>query len=159
AGTLFGSLGTVSGFDCRALTAGPAYVKPLDFANTVFNAAAGQTAIWHQLGGPNTTLGGASAGLEAIAFAAQQLEAGRADVMLARGVEELCAESLLVFARAGVLCGSNGSGARPIPFAADRNGLALGEGAALVVLEGAERARRRGATAWAAVGGAGRGFD
>jgi len=154
AGTLFGSLATVSGFDCRALTAGPSYVKPLDFANTVFNAAAGQTAIWHRLGGLNATLGGASAGLEAISFAAQQIAAGRADVVLAGGVEELCAESVLAFARAGLLCDEH-----PIPFAAERNGFALGEGAALLVLERASRAENRGARILGTIGGDGRRFD
>lgn len=161
AGTLFGSLATVSGFDCRALTAGPSYVKPLDFANTVFNAAAGQTAIWHRLGGLNATLSGATAGLEAIAYAARQIAAGRADVLLAGGVEELCGEGLLAFARAGLLCGADGSGgdARPIPFGAQRNGFALGEGAALLVLESADRARRRGARILGTVGGTGLRFD
>jgi len=46
-GTMFGSAHTISEFDRRGLTEGPSYVSPMDFANTVLNAAAGQTAIWH----------------------------------------------------------------------------------------------------------------
>ena len=44
-GTMFGSVHTISEFDRRGLTEGPSYVSPMDFANTVLNAAAGQTAI------------------------------------------------------------------------------------------------------------------
>ncbi|HEX6203276.1 MAG TPA: beta-ketoacyl synthase N-terminal-like domain-containing protein, partial [Thermoanaerobaculia bacterium] len=85
-GTTFGSVHTISEFDRRALTAGPAYVKPLDFANSVINAAAGQTAIWHDLRGVNSTLsGGPSVGLTALAYAADLVATGRADVLLAGG--------------------------------------------------------------------------
>ena len=48
-GTMFGSLRTIAEFDRRAVSAGPNYASPLDFANSVINAAAGQTAIWHGL--------------------------------------------------------------------------------------------------------------
>ena len=39
-GTMFGSLKTISEFDQRILEAGPTYVSPLDFANTIISAAA-----------------------------------------------------------------------------------------------------------------------
>ena len=62
-GTMFGSIHTISAFDRRALVAGPSYAKPFDFANSVINAAAGQTAIWHALRGINSTVaGGTTAG-------------------------------------------------------------------------------------------------
>src|SRR5260370_32688549 len=48
-GTLFCSVHTISEFDRRALEAVPSYCGPMDFSNTVINAAAGQTAIWHNL--------------------------------------------------------------------------------------------------------------
>ena len=41
-GTMFGGLHTIAEFDRLGLTAGPKFVKPLDFANTVINAASGQ---------------------------------------------------------------------------------------------------------------------
>lgn len=44
-GTMFGSVHTISKFDRRALEQGPSCASPMDFANTVINAAAGQTAI------------------------------------------------------------------------------------------------------------------
>ncbi|HEX2163727.1 MAG TPA: beta-ketoacyl synthase N-terminal-like domain-containing protein, partial [Thermoanaerobaculia bacterium] len=135
-GTTFGSVRTISEFDRRALTAGPAYVKPLDFANSVINAAAGQTAIWHHLAGVNTTLsGGPAVGLAALAYAADLIADGRADVVLAGGAEELCYESYLGYARTGRTVGAGGGPPCAVPFDARRNGFAPGEGAALLVLE------------------------
>lgn len=161
-GTMFGSVRTIAEFDRRALTAGPNYVKPFDFANSVINAAAGQVAIWHGLHGVNATLGGGTgAGLQALAYAADQVASGGADAILAGGADELCLESFLGFARSGLLCSANGHGTvpRPVPFDARRNGFAPAEGAALLVLEPAEGAASRGAEVLAGVLGHGAAFD
>jgi 3-oxoacyl-[acyl-carrier-protein] synthase II len=158
-GTMFGSLHTISEFDCRGLTAGPAYVKPLDFANSVINAPAGQTAIWHGLAGVNSTLsGGATAGVQALGYAADLIRLGHAQVLLAGGADELCFESFYGFAQAGWLAATAGE-PPPAPFAADRRGLVLGEGAALLVLEEGEAARARGARVMAEVAGLGSAYD
>jgi 3-oxoacyl-[acyl-carrier-protein] synthase II len=159
-GTTFGSVHTISEFDRRALTAGPAYVKPFDFANSVINAAAGQAAIWHGLRGVNTTLaGGPAVGLEAVAYAADLVASGRSPVALAGGADELCAESVLGYARAGRVAGGDGAEPCSVPFASGRNGFAPGEGAALLVLEDAAAAARRGVAALAVVAGHGSAFD
>src|SRR5712692_9146723 len=122
-GTMFGSLHTISEFDRRILEAGPEYVSPMDFANTVINAAAGQAAIWHNLRGINSTISaGAASGLQAIGYGAELIRCGRLKALLAGGAEEFCFESFLGFCRAGMLCGSSGgAGERPIPFDARRN--------------------------------------
>jgi 3-oxoacyl-[acyl-carrier-protein] synthase II len=184
-GTMFCSVKTIAEFDRRALTAGPAYASPMDFANTVINAAAGQTAIWHNLRGVNSTIAtGATSGLQAIAYAADLIRRRPLTALLAGGAEEICFESVFGFYRAGLLCGSdrsyrgranghassysnghsNGAGHRaaghfPIPFDARRNGFVLGEGAALVMLEDAEAAAARGARALAEVRGHGSSYD
>ena len=156
-GTMFSGLRTIAEFDRRGLTRGPSYISPLDFANTVINAAAGQTAIWHDLRGVNTTVAGsAAAGLQAIASAVDLIRSGRADALLAGGTEELCFELLVGFVGAGSLCGE---GERPLPFDSRRSGFALAEGAALVMLEEAESAAARGARVLAEVGGHGAAFD
>jgi 3-oxoacyl-[acyl-carrier-protein] synthase II len=160
-GTMFCSVHTISEFDRRALEAGPTYASPMDFSNTVINAAAGQTAIVHNLRGVNTTIStGLTSGLDAISYATDQIRSGRARALLAGGVEELCFESFYGFDRAGVLCRSAGStGDFPIPFDARRNGLALGEGAALLMLEDAALAREHGARVLGEITGHGRGYD
>ncbi|HEX8634198.1 MAG TPA: beta-ketoacyl-[acyl-carrier-protein] synthase family protein [Pyrinomonadaceae bacterium] len=160
-GTMFCSVHTISEFDRRALTAGPSYASPMDFSNTVINAAAGQTAIMHNLRGVNTTVStGVTSGLQAIAYAADLIRCGRERALLAGGAEELCFESFYGFDRAGLLCRSNDHENHfPIPFDARRNGSALGEGAALLMLEDAESARERGARVLAEVSGTGCAYD
>ncbi len=161
-GTMFGSIRTISEFDRRAVTAGPIYAKPLHFANSVINAAAGQSAIWHRLTGTNATIcGDVTSGLQAIGYAADLIRDGLADALLAGGADELCPESLYGFLRCGRLCARNGGGdaGYPIPFDRRRNGFALAEGAALLVLESETAARRRGAAIRAEIAGFGSSYD
>jgi 3-oxoacyl-[acyl-carrier-protein] synthase II len=158
-GTMFGSMRTISEFDRRAQVDGPKYAKPMHFANTVINAAAGQTAIWHGLTGINATVsGGTVSGLQAIGYAADLIRQGRATTLLAGGAEELCFETLYGFYRAGLLGGCDAI-PRPVPLDSCRNGFALGEAAVLLMLEEAEAARSRGARVLAEVSGCGVGYD
>ena len=160
-GTMFCSVHTISEFDRRALEFGPAYASPMDFSNTVINAAAGQTAIMHNLRGINSTIStGITSGLQAIAYASEVIRSGRARAVLAGGADEMCFESLYGFDRAGLLCRSDQrAGDFPIPFDKRRNGFALGEGAALLMLEDAHFARDRGARPLAQITGHGCGYD
>jgi 3-oxoacyl-[acyl-carrier-protein] synthase II len=160
-GTMFCSVRTISEFDRRALEAGPGYASPMDFSNTVINAAAGQTAIVHNLRGVNTTIStGITSGLEAMAYATELVRSGRSRAVLAGGADELCFESFYGFDRAGVLCRSDRcAGDFPIPFDSRRNGLALGEGAALLMLEDAALARERGAHILGEIRGHGSSYD
>ncbi|MCB1054929.1 MAG: hypothetical protein KDD11_05380, partial [Acidobacteria bacterium] len=159
-GTMFGSVHTISEFDQRALNAGPVYAKPMDFANSVINAAAGQTAIWHDLRGVNSTIsGGSASGLQALGYAADLVRSGRAPALLAGGAEELCFASMLGFVRTGRLAGGDGQPARALPFHPLRNGFALAEGAALLLLEDADHARRREVRPLAVVAGSANCFD
>ena len=160
-GTMFCSVHTISEFDRRALEVGPRYASPMDFSNTVINAAAGQTAIMHNLRGINSTIStGITSGLQALAYATEVIRSGRARAVLAGGADEMCFESFYGFDRAGMLCRSDESaGDFPIPFDKRRNGFAPGEGAALLMLEDAHFARYRGARALAEISGYGCGYD
>jgi 3-oxoacyl-[acyl-carrier-protein] synthase II len=141
-GTMFGSVHSITSFDWSGVTDGPAYVNPMEFPNTVINSPAGQAAIKHKLRGVNSTISaGLVSGLYAIHYAAEFLRVGRATALLAGGVEELCEESFFSFGKVGVLSRSG----RLRPFAPDRDGMVLGEGSALWMLETAESAEARGA--------------
>ncbi len=130
-GTMYCSIHTISEFDRRNVQLGPSYASPFDFANSVINAAAGQAAIWHHLWGVNSTIAaGEASGLVALTTAADLIRGGRSATVLAGGVEELCQESYLAFHRSGRLAVRH-----PIPFDSRRDGMALGEGAAILVLE------------------------
>ena len=152
-GTMFSGAHTIGEFDRRAQSAGPQFASPLDFANTVLNAAAGQAAIRLCLQGANITISaGHASGLQAIGYAADLVASCRAQALLAGGAEELCLESYLGFGRAGMMCGTNGRpGHVPVPFDTARTGFALGEGAAFVVVEREDAATQRGACVHATI--------
>ncbi|WP_295810770.1 beta-ketoacyl synthase [uncultured Nitratireductor sp.] len=91
----------------------------------------------------------------AILAAADQIRLGRADVMLAGGTD-----APLIY---GILKGWEAlrvlAPETCRPFSADRNGLVLGEGAGIVVLETLEHARARGANILAELAGGGMSAD
>ena len=145
-GTMFGSVHTISKFDRQALVQGPGYASPMDFANTVINAAAGQTAIWHKLRGINSTIAcGSTSELVALGYATDLIRYGHQSAVLAGGADEFCFESFCGFERAGLLYEVPDAEGCPVPFHARRTGFALGEAAALLMLEELETAVARGA--------------
>jgi 3-oxoacyl-[acyl-carrier-protein] synthase II len=91
-----------------------------------------------------------AAGNYAVAHAFDLLRAGRADVMLAGGADCFSRITYTGFARLGAIAPE-----RCQPFDRNRKGMIPGEGAAVLVLESAERAEARGARAWAEVAGYG----
>jgi 3-oxoacyl-[acyl-carrier-protein] synthase II len=160
-GTMFSVMATTAAFDRNARKLGPSYASPMDFANTVSNAPAGQAAIWHNLRGVNSTLAaGTASGAQALAYATDLIRLGRATAVLAGGADEVSMESFHGFARAGLLSGPQADPSRPpLPFDARRDGFVLGEGAALLMLESADAAAARGARVLAEVKGHGSRFD
>lgn len=89
-GTTTGSAQSMMDFTRDSLTGEqPFFVDPARFPNTVMNCAAGQSAIWYQLKGPNTTIaGGRAAGLHALNYSRRLLAAGRAQTVLCGAAEE-----------------------------------------------------------------------
>lgn len=132
---------------------GPAAANPMIFPNTVSNAPAGQLAIALGAGGPNATFAERGVAAEnAIAYAVLLLEAGRADVVLAGGVDEVNGHLIEGYERFRALSpGRSGGREAARPFDRRRNGPVLGEGATVLALEGAARAHARGARIYAEI--------
>jgi len=159
-GTTFGSLHSIAEFDRQGLIEGPKYVNPSHFPNTVINSPASQVSIRFQIKGFNTTIStGFCAGLDAVSYAVDFIRLGRADIILAGGVEELCEETFLGFYKLGCLSGMDGTEPLCCPFDARRNGTILSEGAAVLILEEENHARQRGKDIYATVVGCGNAFD
>ena len=105
--------------------------------------------------GPVTIIANACAsGANAIGHAWSLLRGGRAERTLAGGYDALCQ---LVFAGFDSLQALSPTACRP--FDAQRDGLALGEGAAVLALETLESARRRGAQVLGEIAGYGAATD
>lgn len=159
-GTMFGGMHTIGDFDRTALVSGVGSVSPMAFANTVINAAAGQTAIWHNLRGANSTVAsGSTSGISAVSHGTDLIRSGRSKALFAGGVDEFSIESFCGFARAGLLCTDGKRPELPIPFDHCRNGFALGEGAGFLALEELTYARGRRARVLAEVKGYATAFD
>jgi 3-oxoacyl-[acyl-carrier-protein] synthase II len=124
-------------------------VKPFSVLMAMTNAAASWIGIEYGLEGPNLTFSTAcSSSAVAIGEAARRIVAGDVDLMIAGGSEApLNYGTLVAWDALKTLASAdpNDPGASCKPFAKDRTGLVLGEGAALVVLEEWEHARARGA--------------
>ena len=90
----------------------------------------------------------------AIATAAEMILAGEADVMLCGGADSL---SRMTWAGFHSLLLVDAAGCRP--FDANRAGMSLGEGAAVLILESEASARKRGATILARLSGWGTSCD
>jgi nodulation protein E len=121
---------------------------PFTIPRIMYNAAASHISMKYRLEGPTLCISTAcSSASHAIGEAAELIRAGRADVMVAGGADAPIApgvvkawEGMRVLAPAG---DDPASACRP--FSADRQGLVLGEGSGVVILEERERAMRRGA--------------
>jgi 3-oxoacyl-[acyl-carrier-protein] synthase II len=81
-----------------------------------------------------------ASGTDAIGIAYRKITSGNADLIVAGGVDALCELSF-----SGFCCLKALTSDRVRPFSLNRNGLALGEGAAFLVLERRTAAMRRGA--------------
>jgi 3-oxoacyl-[acyl-carrier-protein] synthase II len=133
--------------------------RPFTVFTSMCNAAAAQVSIAYGLTGPTLTYSTAcSSSAMALGEAARAIRHGYADVMIAGG-----AEALLT---GGVLCAWHAlrtlapADPRDVsascrPFSKDRNGLVLGEGAAVFILEDWTRAQARGARIYAELAGYG----
>lgn len=88
-GTRWGSIEPLVDFDRSAAQHGPHLVNPQQFPNVVVNAHAGYLGLLFGLAGPNMTLCGAGAGMEAICQALDMLTLGQADALLVGGAEGL----------------------------------------------------------------------
>lgn len=105
--------------------------------------------------GPRLTVVNAcSSGTDAIGVALGWLRAGLCDIAIAGGADELNRVPLCGFHALGVM-----SSAPCAPFDRDRQGLNLGEGAGILVLEMEAQARRRGVTPRLLVAGYGAAGD
>jgi 3-oxoacyl-[acyl-carrier-protein] synthase II len=153
-GVAFGGTDTAARFARTLFEEGPHRASPLLVPNTVMNAPAGHTAIELGLAGPNATVTHYEASAEiAIAYGAQEIRKGRADVMLVGGADAITPFFLKVLAHFRVLSPLNGGTEAARPFDRQRNGFIAGEGAGVVCLETLAHARHRGITPYCAVEG------
>ncbi|CUJ19215.1 beta-ketoacyl-ACP synthase [Achromobacter xylosoxidans] len=101
-----------------------------------------------------------TSGSQGIGYAYEAVRYGRQALMLAGGAEELCPSEAMVFDALYATSQKNDTpGLTPRPYDRDRDGLVIGEGGGMLVLESLEHAQARGARIHAEIVGFGSNSD
>ena len=136
-------------------------IQPLWMLKYLPNMAASHISIAVNARGPsNSICQGAASGLLAVIEAASLVTRGVADVVIAGGTGSQMALTAMLYRGTDLLSKSLGdAGAASKPFDKNRDGMVVGEGAGVVVLESEEHAAARGATPLAEFAGSSRMFS
>jgi 3-oxoacyl-[acyl-carrier-protein] synthase II len=158
-GTGVGGIQTLVDQEHIYLEKGLRRISPFAITMIMPNGAAGMLAIDYGIHGPSNTVATACAsGSDAVGHAFRAIRCGLVDAVLTGGSEAIITHvSLGGFERAGAT--SPRSSDTPRPFDKDRDGLIVGEGAGMLVLESLDHARARNATILAEVTGYGQSTD
>lgn len=135
---------------------------PLWILKYLPNMTAAHISMIHNAQGPNNTIVTAcAAGTQAVGEGFRLIARGDADFVLTGGADSRIDPLLLLaYSSLGALSQSERPPAEVSrPFDALRDGFVLGEGAAVLLLEDLEHARKRGAVIYAEVLGLGSSFD
>src|SRR5215510_422323 len=139
-------------------TEGPRRVSPFLIPMLMPNGAAGMIAIDNQIKGPCFSVASACAsGSDGIGTAFLMLKTGMIDAALAGAAEvTICSTGVAAFDRVGAMSRRNDDySMTPQPFDKNRDGLVMGEGAAVLILEREASAKKRGANILAELAGYG----
>lgn len=160
-GATFANLRSAQEFDRDGLIDDPRYLNPMLFPNTMLTIPAAQITLKLGIKGLHKTIStGQTASHDAIGYASDLIGRGSYRMMLAGGVEELSEELFSAFYNSGLLAQSADSNKELCrPFDKKRDGMVLGEGGALLLLEEYEHALGRGADIYAELCGYGMSFE
>lgn len=156
-GSGIGSLQAMERAHSKLLEKGPSRIEPLLVPLMICNMAAGNVSIQFGLKGKSINVVTACAtGTNSIGEAYRTIQYGDAEVMIAGGTESSVTPiGIAGFTALTALTSSNDPARCSIPFDKERSGFVMGEGAAVVVLEELEHAKKRGAQIYAEVVGYG----
>ncbi len=137
-------------------------LHPFTIPKIMHNAATSQLCMEFGAQGPAlTTATACSSSGHAIGEAFHIIKYGMADLMLTGGAEApLTFGMIRSWESVRVLAPGNGDPSKACrPFSLDREGLVMGEGAAIILLEELEHAKQRGATIYGEIAGFGMSSD
>ncbi len=151
---LGGFVEAIKEHDAYSRQGGAGRVSPFLAAVILPNMPAFYVATHYRARGFNSTVvTSCAAGTDAIGAATEAIRRGAADMMLAGGTDAIISD--IVFTAFGAMRALSTRNDDPThacrPFDKDRDGLVIGEGSAIVVLESLEHARARNARIYAEV--------
>jgi 3-oxoacyl-[acyl-carrier-protein] synthase II len=147
----------------REMTAkGPRRISPFFVPGSIINMVAGLISIQVGAKGPNVSMVSAcTTSSHCVGEGGRLIEYGDADIVIAGGTEStICMSGMGGFCSMKALSERNDDPATASrPFDRDRDGFVLGEGAGILILEGYEHARARGARIYCELAGMGMSAD
>jgi len=146
-GSSIGSTPDIKDFAIMLLEGASPGLNANSYVRMMPHTAAANLSIFFGLKGRIIpTSSACTSGSQAIGYAYETIKYGLGTVMIAGGSEELCPTQAMSFDILYATSRRNGEPhATPRPYDRDRDGLVVGEGAAILVLEDYEHARARGA--------------
>ncbi len=157
-GVGMGGLPEIEAVHDEFLAKGYRRVTPFFIPQVIPNMASGQLSILLNLKGPNLcNVTACSSSAHALGESFRQIQRGEADVMITGGAEAvICKLGIAGFAAMRALSTRNDAPEKASrPFDQGRDGFVMGEGAAILVLEEYEFAKKRGAKIYGEVLGYG----
>lgn len=148
-GLAFGGWDIVEEESAKLAEGGPRRFNPANGVAALISGTPTFVAIKFGLTGPtNSQVTACATGITAIGEAVRRVQRGDADVMIAGGVEGYLTPMIITtFSRLGAASTNNANPEKACaPFSGNRDGMVVGEGAGVFVLESLEHAQARGAT-------------
>ncbi len=144
------SVGGLCAFGEAAITVqgeGPRKISPFIIPKMMSNGGAGMIGIAHNLKGPSFSVASACAsGADGIGVAWMMMRAGLMDAAVVGAAEAtITPTGVAAFDRIGAMSRRNDDPMIPQPFDKNRDGLVMGEGAGILILESESHAKARGA--------------
>jgi 3-oxoacyl-[acyl-carrier-protein] synthase II len=154
-GSSIGSTADISDFAQMLLTGDAPGLNANSYVRMMPHTTGANVGIFFGLRGriiPTSTA--CTSGSQGVGFAYEAIKHGYQDVMLGGGAEELCPSEAMAFDMLYATSRRNDEpGSTPRPYDRERDGLVIGEGAGMLLLEELGHARARGARIYAEVVG------
>ena len=154
-GSSVGSTADISDFAQMLLTGASSGLNANSYVRMMPHTTAANVSIFFGLTGRMIpTSSACTSASQAIGYAYEAVSSGRQAMMLAGGAEEMCPSAAMAFDLLYATSRRNDTPALvPQPYDRDRDGLVVGEGAGMLVLETLDGARSRGAHIHAEIAG------
>ncbi len=156
-GTGIGGLQTIEENCEKLVQKGPSRISPMYIPMSIVNMPAGNIAIELGVHGESfCPVTACATATHSIGEAYRMIKHGYEDAVIAGGVEaSITPTGIAGFSNIKALSQSQDKKRASIPFDKERNGFIMGEGAAILVLESLENAKKRGAKIYAELVGYG----
>ncbi|MCR5290023.1 MAG: beta-ketoacyl-ACP synthase [Treponema sp.] len=160
-GSSMGSLAAIMDFYKMLVDGDASKISATTYISSMPQTCAANLEVYYGLTGRLITTNTAcTSGSQAIGYAYETIASGKQDIMIAGGAEELSPADAAVFDTLFATSVKNDTPElTPRPFDKDRDGLVIGEGSGVLILEDYEHAVKRGAKIYAEIAGFGTNVD